>query len=180
MLLPIVSYPAPSLREKSEPVGEINAEIKKLASDMLETMYAAPGVGLAAPQVGRNIRMIVLDPAPASEPRKPMVLINPELELLGESIVSEAEGCLSVPLNYRASVKRKERVRLKALNLQGEQIDCEMDGFAAIILQHECDHLDGLLFIDHLSRLKRSLYDGKLRKQLKRQADEERKAASGT
>ena len=170
MILDIVTYPDPRLKEACEPVGEITPEIRQLAADMLETMYAAPGVGLAAPQVGRNIRMIVMDDGAQEEQRRPRVLINPQLTLEGEKIVSKQEGCLSVPFNYRADVTRYERVRLRARDLDGAEIDEMLTDFAAIIVQHECDHLDGLLFIDHISRLRRSLYDTKIKKCLKRKS----------
>ena len=154
MILEIVSYPDPRLKLKCEPVQEITPEIRQLAADMLETMYAAPGVGLAAPQVGRNIRMLVMDDGAQEEERR------------------QQEGCLSVPFNYRADVPRYERVRLQAQDLDGNEIDEELTDFAAIIVQHECDHLDGLLFIDHISRLRRSMYDSKVKKCLKRKAAE--------
>lgn len=168
MLLDIVTYPDPRLKERCAPVAEITDEIRTLAADMTETMYAAPGVGLAAPQVGRNLRMLVMDPGVQEGERAPRVLINPELELLGEVITSEQEGCLSVPLNYRADVPRWSRVRLKATALDGTPIDEELEGFSAVVLQHEVDHLDGTLFIDRVSHLRRTLYDSKVKKWLKR------------
>lgn len=170
MLLDIVTYPDPRLRERCEPVTEITDEIRQLAADMTETMYAAPGVGLAAPQVGRTLRMLVMDPGVQEGVREPRVLINPELELIGEQVVSEQEGCLSVPLNYRADVLRSDRVRLRATGLDGAPIDEILEGFAAVVVQHEADHLDGTLFIDRVSRLKRTLYDSKVKKWLKRKA----------
>ena len=174
MKLEIVTYPDPRLAQKCEPVTEITDELRQLAADMIETMYDAPGVGLAAPQVGRNIRMLVMDPDIGEEgsERHPRVLINPELTLGEDMIPSEQEGCLSVPFNYRADVPRYERVRLQAQDLDGNEIDEELTDFAAIIVQHECDHLDGLLFIDHISRLRRSMYDSKVKKCLKRKAAE--------
>lgn len=170
MLLDIVTYPDPRLRERCEPVMEITDEIRQLAADMTETMYAAPGVGLAAPQVGRSLRMLVMDPGVQEGVREPRVLINPELELIGQEVVSEQEGCLSVPLNYRADVLRSDRVRLRAIGLDGAPIDEILEGFAAVVVQHEADHLDGTLFIDRVSRLKRTLYDSKVKKWLKRKA----------
>lgn len=170
MILDIVTYPDPRLREPCLPVAEITDEIRQLAADMLETMYAAPGVGLAAPQVGRNIRLLVMDPAPRGEEPQPRVLVNPVLELSGDEVCSEREGCLSVPLSYRADVTRRSRVRLRAIDLDGKPIDEELEGFPAIVMQHECDHLDGVLFIDRISRLRRSLYDSKVKKWLKRKS----------
>lgn len=171
MILEILSYPDPRLRKPSEELKEINQEIRQLASDMLETMYKAKGVGLAAPQIGRHIRMFVMDSALGEETPAPRVIINPQLELLGESIVSEQEGCLSVPLNYRSDVPRSNKVHIKALDLDGNEIDEILENFPAIIIQHETDHLDGKLFIDKLSHLKRSMYDGKVKKWLKAQKD---------
>lgn len=168
MILDIVTYPDPRLQRKCEPVAEVTEEIRRLAADMLETMYAAPGVGLAAPQVGRNIRMLVMDPAAKDEEKRPRVLINPELTLSGEDLLSEQEGCLSVPLNYRADVLRKSHVMLRAMDLDGNIIEEELTDFPAIVIQHEADHLDGILFIDRISRLRRALYDSKVKKWLKR------------
>ncbi|WP_165175896.1 peptide deformylase [Desulfovibrio sp. ZJ369] len=168
MILDIVTYPDPRLQQKCEPVAEISDEIRRLAADMLETMYAAPGVGLAAPQVGRNMRLLVMDPAAQDAEKRPRVLINPELTLSGEDLLSEQEGCLSVPLNYRADVLRKSRVLLRARDLDGKLIEEELTGFPAIVIQHEADHLDGILFIDRISRLRRTMYDSKVKKWLRR------------
>lgn len=171
MILNILTYPDPFLRQTSLPVEAINPEIRELAANMLETMYAAKGVGLAAPQIGKNLRMLVMDHASGEEERAPRVIINPQLELFGEEIVSEKEGCLSVPMGYRADVPRFSQVRLRALDLDGNPIDEILDGFAAIIVQHEADHLDGKLFIDKISRLKRALYENKVKKWQKRKND---------
>ena len=170
MILDIVTYPDPRLKEVCEPVAEVTDDIRQLAADMLETMYAAPGVGLAAPQVGRNIRMLVMDPAMKDEEKQPRVLINPVLTLSGEEVLSEQEGCLSVPMNYRADVKRMSNVHLHATDLDGNIIDEDLEEFQAIIIQHEYDHLDGILFIDKISRLRRTLYDSKVKKWLKRKS----------
>ena len=170
MLLDIVVYPDPRLKETCVPVAEITDDIRQLAADMLETMYAAPGVGLAAPQVGRNIRMLVMDPAMKDEEKNPRVLINPELTLSGEEVISEQEGCLSVPMNYRADVKRMSKAHLRALDLDGNVIEEDLEEFPAIILQHEFDHLDGILFIDKISRLRRTMFDSKVKKWLKRKS----------
>ena len=169
MKLEILSYPDPRLKQICEPVGEITDAIRQLADDMLETMYEAPGVGLAAPQVGHFIRMLVMDPAREDEPKRPLVLINPVLELSGEDIVSEREGCLSVPMQYRADVHRKSDVHLTATGIDGKKIDVHWTGYPAIIVQHEADHLDGTLFIDKISRLRRNLFDSKVKKWLKHQ-----------
>lgn len=164
MILDIVKYPDPRLALKAEPVAEITDEIRKLAGDMLETMYKAEGIGLAAPQIGRSLRLIVIDPMQRDGIRQPRVIVNPELELEGDVILSENEGCLSVPLNYRADVPRRATARLKGLDLDGTAIDEKLEGLPAIVVQHEVDHLDGTLFIDRISHLRRTMYDGKVKK----------------
>lgn len=171
MILEILSYPDPRLRKTCQPVEEITPEIRQLADDMLETMYHAKGVGLAAPQIGKSLRMIVLDPAAGQENPDPRVIINPKLELLGEEIISEQEGCLSVPLGYRADVCRNSRVHVQGIDMGGNSIDEIWENFPAIIIQHENDHLDGKLFIDKLSHLRRTLYDTKVKKWMKHKSD---------
>ena len=149
-LLEILHYPDPRLRNQATPVSSVNAEIKKLVDDMLETMYAAPGIGLAAIQVNVPKRVIVID---ISEDKSaPQVFINPELIPDGEVIEAE-EGCLSVPGIYE-TVNRPERVKIQALNREGESFEIVADGLLAVCIQHEVDHLDGKLFVDYLSRLK--------------------------
>ena len=160
------------LRKKCFEVTAFDDKLAALLDDMKETVRKEEGAGLAAPQVGRNIRMLVMDDGAQEEERRPRVLINPRLTLEGEKVISKQEGCLSVPFNYRADVTRYERVRLQAQDLDGNEIDEELTDFAAIIVQHECDHLDGVLFIDHISRLRRSMYDSKVKKCLKRKAAE--------
>ena len=167
MILEIVSYPDARLRKKSEPVSGLTPEIKQLAADMLETMYHSRGVGLAAPQIGQNLRMIVMDHAWTNNEPAPRVIINPALELLGEKIVSEREGCLSVPLGFRADVPRYSQVRITGLDADGNEIDEILENLPAIIAQHEVDHLDGKLFIDHITHLRRNMYDTKVKKWLK-------------
>lgn len=168
MILDIVTYPDERLRQVCAPVPEVTEAIRQLAEDMLETMYKAPGVGLAAPQVGKNLRLLVMDPTARDEEKHPRVLVNPELHLSGEEILSEQEGCLSVPMNYRADIKRMSRAHVRAHDLDGNLIEEDLEGFAAIVVQHEYDHLDGILFIDKMSRLRRTLYDSKVKKWLKR------------
>ena len=168
MTLDIVAYPEPALKKVASEVGEVNEQIKTLAANMIETMYAARGVGLAAPQVGESIRMIVVDPHYVDAPPNPRVLINPEIYFLGEEIVSEQEGCLSVPLGFRADVKRNNKIKVKYTDLYGNKKEEIFEEFPAIVIQHEVDHLNGILFIDKISRLKRSLYDAKIKKWLKR------------
>lgn len=171
MKLPVLQYPDPRLRETSKPVEEITDEIKKLAEDMIETMYAEDGIGLAAPQVDRRIRMVVVDLSGPSKRESAVVYINPKLEVLDDDIVIGEEGCLSVP-DLKADVKRAARVRVTALGLDGKEFSHEADEIASVCLQHECDHLDGVLFVDRLSRLKRKLYNDKVKKRLKETQDD--------
>lgn len=166
--LPIVQYPDPRLKRTAQPIAEVTDDIRTLAARMVETMYAAPGVGLAAPQVGENIRLVVLDPSGPDDKAALRVLINPEVTPVGEDMEVSPEGCLSVPLNYRADVPRYCQVRVRAQRLDGTELDEVWDGFAAIVVQHEVDHLEGTLFIDRISRLRRMLYDSRLKKQDKR------------
>ncbi len=167
-VLEILQYPNPLLANKSEPVAEITQDIKELVDNMVETMYMSRGVGLAAPQVGHFLRLLVLDPSGPDEKNDLRILVNPEITLLGETVVSPMEGCLSVPFDYRADVKRHERVHVKATDLENNPIDEEWEGFIAIVLQHEFDHLQGTLFIDHLGKLRRTLFDTRVKKSLKR------------
>lgn len=164
MILEILKYPDARLEQKCEPIGEITPEIRKLAMDMQETMYEAEGVGLAAPQVGSHLRLIVMDPGWRDGKKDPRVVLNPELELAGETIISENEGCLSVPLGFRADVSRSSRVILKGIDLDGNPVEEILEGLPAIVIQHETDHLEGKLFIDRISRLRRNIYDGKVKK----------------
>lgn len=166
MKLPVLQYPDPRLKEKCVPVAEINDELKQLAADMIETMYAEDGIGLAAPQVDRRIRMVVIDLSGPSKREGATVYINPRLEVLDEDLIEGEEGCLSVP-ELKANVKRAAVVKVTALGLDGKEFSHEADDIGAICLQHECDHLDGVLFVDHLSRLKRKLYNDKVKKRLK-------------
>ena len=173
-LLPIVEVPDPRLRQISTPVDAVDREVQSLVADMFETMYAAPGIGLAAIQVGVPRRILVIDlqePAdpedPESKPvRDPRVFINPEIVEHSDHDVPYTEGCLSVPDQY-AEVDRPDRIRAKWLDLDGQPYDEEITGLLATCLQHEMDHLEGVLFIDHLSRLKREMILKKLAKQRK-------------
>jgi len=163
MIREVLTYPDPLLKQKAEPVGEITPELRILATDMTDTMYENNGIGLAAPQIGEMIRMITVDISGPEDREDLRVLINPELEMLGDEEVESEEGCLSVE-DYRAPVTRAERVMVRATDLDGNPLEFEADGLLAVCLQHECDHLDGKLFIDRISRLKRSLYDAKVKK----------------
>ncbi|MEM6707533.1 MAG: peptide deformylase [Pseudomonadota bacterium] len=160
-LLNILSFPDPRLRTKAKPVTAVTDETGKLIDDMFETMYDAPGIGLAATQVNVHQRVIVID---VSEERdQPYVFINPEIEPYGEPVPSE-EGCLSVP-GYYEPVTRLDHVRVKALDRDGTPFELDVDGLLAVCIQHECDHLDGKLFVDYLSGLKRTRIRKKLEKQ---------------
>jgi peptide deformylase len=155
--LSIIKLPDPILREKSLPVEMIDAEVRAFASDMLETMYAAPGIGLAAPQVGVLRRIIVVDTVRDEEtPKSPIILINPEILSVGDELRLHEEGCLSIPEMY-AEVERPALVRVRYVNIEGEQREEEFQDLLATVVQHEIDHLNGVLFIDHISRLKRDL-----------------------
>jgi peptide deformylase len=170
----IYETPDPVLRQISEPVETFDKEVKTLISDMLETMYAAPGIGLAAVQVGVPIRLLVIDLQEPEEEggeavRDPRVFINPEILWHSDSEVPYTEGCLSVPEQY-AEVMRPDRVRARWQDESGKSHEEQIDGLLAVCLQHEMDHLNGVLFIDHLSRLKRDMVLKKLTKWRKEQA----------
>jgi len=162
--LKILEFPDPRLRTKALPVENVDDRIRSLIDDLFETMYAAPGIGLAATQVDRHIRLLVLD---VSEDRsRPRCLINPEIvEADGEEEMDE--GCLSVPGFYE-KVKRADRIRVRAQNETGESSEFEAEGLEAVCIQHEMDHLEGKLFVDYLSSLKRNRIRSKLLKQKKK------------
>ena len=160
-LLPILNFPDPRLRTKAKPVTQVNDAIRTLASDMLETMYAAPGIGLAASQVDKHIQLIVMD---LSEERNaPLVFINPKITPLSDETQPYDEGCLSVPDVYE-KVERSARIKINALDLQGQPFELDADGLLAVCIQHEMDHLEGKLFVDYLSPLKRQRIREKLSK----------------
>jgi len=161
-LLKIHHYPDPVLKQRAVPVSTFDAGLRELAGDMLDTMYAAPGVGLAAPQVGISRRLIVLDCSAKDGDRQPLVAINPEI-VAREGECCEEEGCLSVP-EYYANVVRSEKVRVRFQDLEGNEREVEADGLWSICFQHEIDHLDGILFVDRLSPLKRGLFRKKYQK----------------
>ncbi len=175
--LKILTFPDPRLREVSLPVKKFTPELKTLAKDMLETMYAAPGIGLAAPQVGELIRMLVIDTRPRDEKghrhsddmtelekavTQPLILVNPEI-INSKGKTTYDEGCLSVP-TYFETVERSEYVEVKAQDLDGNEIIIKTDGLLGICIQHEMDHLEGTLFIDHLSFIK----NNKIKNQIKK------------
>lgn len=162
MIHTILTYPNPELKKKSAPVTIITDSIRELVRDMAETMYAAPGIGLAAPQIGVHQRVIIIDISGKNEPPDLIVAINPTI-VHAEGEAYEEEGCLSV-LDYAANVKRHERVIVKALDIEGIERTWKADELLAIAFQHEIDHLEGILFVDHLSTLKRELFQRKARK----------------
>jgi len=165
-LLEILEYPDPRLRTVAAPIEAVDDEIRELAASLLETMYAAPGIGLAATQVDAHKRLLVID---ITEDRsEPLVFINPEI-LETEGLVKGDEGCLSVPEMYEP-VERAERIQVKALNSAGEDFQMEAEGLLAVCIQHEIDHLEGKLFIDYLSVMKRQRLKKKLAKARKRDA----------
>lgn len=168
----VVLFPDPRLKLVSKPIGEITDEIRQLAADMIEVMYDEPGIGLAAPQVGANVRMFVIDTEWSDDEvgRHPTVVINPEISER-EGRITWDEGCLSVP-DYNATVERDAKITLRGIDLEGKPIVERAEGLRAVCIQHEVDHLDGILFIDRISRLKRSLYVKKRRKQLAEEAAE--------
>jgi len=165
-ILDIVTYPDDFLRHPTSDVDTIDGELQKLIDSMAQTMYMAPGIGLAAIQVGIDKSLLIFDVAPPDKERNLHVLINPEIVEKEGSILSENEGCLSVP-DFRANVKRAERVLVEAYNREGKPIRMEAEGFLSIVLQHEIDHLKGTLFIDRISALKRELYNRRIKKQLR-------------
>jgi peptide deformylase len=165
--LPILHFPDPRLRTKAKPVAVVDDAIRQLIKDMFETMYDAPGIGLAATQVNHHIRLVVMDIS--EEKDQPMVFINPKVTPLTEDKAPYEEGCLSVPSVYDV-VDRPTKVRIEALNEQGTAFSLETDGLLAVCIQHELDHLEGKLFVDYLSSLKRQRIKAKLQKLQKQQA----------
>ena len=162
MIRPILKYGAPELQTKSTSIDRVDEEIKTLAQDMLETMYAAPGIGLAAPQVGVNLRLIVLDISGGEETGHQIILTNPEVTEQ-EGTQEAEEGCLSVP-GFTALVERPSRVHVIAQDLEGSPLEIDAEGLLARALCHEIDHLDGILYLNRLSLLKRDLIKRKIRK----------------
>jgi peptide deformylase len=168
----VLQFPDPRLKKKSVPVAAITDEIRALARDMIEVMYDEPGIGLAAPQVGEAIRLVVMDTGWNEEggEKNPRVMVNPEI-VLREGTLTWTEGCLSVP-DFQAEVERAARVVLAARDLDGQPLRLEAEGLRAVCFQHEIDHLDGVLFIDRISRLKREMYVRRRRKQLRQEQEE--------
>ena len=163
---PLIILPDPILRLVSKPIETFDGEVKKLADDMLETMYDAPGIGLAAIQIGVARRMLVLDVSKDGEDKKPLVFINPEVVASSDARSVYEEGCLSIP-DYYAEVERPATITVRHLDRDGKEQMTEADGLLATCLQHEIDHLNGVLFIDHISKLKREMVIRKFTKAAK-------------
>lgn len=166
MKLPVYLYGHPVLRKVSEPIEKDFPELKKLVDEMFASMYESEGVGLAAPQIGKNIRVVVIDANPVADTfpecaGRKLTLINPEIEILDGEFVTRSEGCLSLP-GISENVPRVEHIRLKWFDENFEPYEEEISGFLARIVQHECDHLEGKMFIDHISAIRKQLIKGKL------------------
>ena len=166
--LPILTYPDKFLTRPTKPVENVDGTIQRIIEDMASTMYQAPGVGLAAIQVGFDKSIIIYDISPRDEKRSLQVLINPKIVASEGQTVSEDEGCLSVP-DFRADVKRAASVLVEGLDRDGNPLRISADGLLAVVLQHEIDHLNGTLFIDRISALKRELYKRRVKKKLKKE-----------
>ncbi len=162
----ILTIPDPILREISQPVKKVDKDIKNLMDDMLETMYDAPGIGLAAVQIGILKRVIVMDLSKEKEKKKPIFIINPEIISKSDDLVSYEEGCLSIP-NQFAEIERPNSCKIKYLDYDGKQNELKAEGLLATCIQHEIDHINGILFIDYLSKLKKDLIIKKVKKQKK-------------
>lgn len=167
-LLPILTFPNPVLRQKAEKITEFDGDLNALIGDMVETMYDAPGVGLAAPQIGKSIRLIVVDIAKEEHEKEHMAMVNPKIIQKEGSQVDE-EGCLSV-LDLTATVKRSRKITVSYQDAEGQEQELTTEDRFAIVLQHEIDHLHGVLFLDHLSTLKRAIYKKKVKKQMAAEA----------
>lgn len=165
-LLNILAYPDKFLAKKANPVTNIDGALQKIIDDMIETMYNAPGIGLASTQIGCDKSIIVYDLRYGENDRSPQVFLNPKIIETSGEIVSENEGCLSVP-DFRSDVKRSASVIVEALDREGKPLKIEAEEYHAIVLQHEIDHLNGILFINRVSALKRELYKRHIKKQLK-------------
>jgi peptide deformylase len=166
---PILTLPDPLLRKRGKPVERVDDELRWLIDDMFATMYDAPGIGLAAPQIGISRRLIVMDPAKEEAPKTPLVMVNPKILERSEEMRVHEEGCLSIP-DFTAEVERPAKTRVAYIDREGEPQEAELDGIWSTLVQHEIDHLNGVLFIDYLSRLKRDMVVKKFRKQKRAEA----------
>lgn len=172
--IPILIAPDPVLRAKAKPIGKADGGlIRDLAAKMLASMYLAPGIGLAAPQVGHSLRLITIDLMPNNKP-DPIVIINPEIMALADELATREEGCLSLPGQY-AEVTRPARCKVRYLDLTGARKEVEAEGLLNACLQHEIDHLEGILFVDHLSALKRNIIMRRLAKEQRQKRDDDKK-----
>jgi len=168
-VLEILKYPHPLLKKRCEKVGRIDGEVKKLIRDMTETMYQANGIGLAACQVGVSRRVIVVDVGPIDPEKEFFAMVNPEI-ISEEGEIEHEEGCLSVP-DCLEKLKRKEKVLIRGFSLAGKEIEISAEGILAIAIQHEIDHINGVLILDRISRLKREIYRNKLKKERRKKED---------
>jgi peptide deformylase len=166
---PILTLPDPLLRKRGKPVERVDDELRRLIDDMFATMYDAPGIGLAAPQIGISRRLIVMDPAKEEAPKTPLVMVNPKILERSEEMRVHEEGCLSIP-DFTAEVERPAKTRVAYIDREGEPQEAELDGIWSTLVQHEIDHLNGVLFIDYLSRLKRDMVVRKFTKQKRTEA----------
>ncbi len=160
---PILKLPDPILRKRAKLVERVDADLRRLMNDMLATMYDAPGIGLAAPQIGILRRLIVMDPAKDEAPKNPIIMVNPEILARSEEMRTHEEGCLSIP-EITAEIERPDKTRVSYLDREGKKQEIELEGIWSTLVQHEIDHLNGVLFIDYLSRLKRDIIVKKLTK----------------
>ncbi|HEX7532666.1 MAG TPA: peptide deformylase [Methyloceanibacter sp.] len=151
---PILKLPDPILRKKAKSIERVDADLRRLVDDMLATMYDAPGIGLAAPQIGILRRLIVMDPAKDEAPKTPVIMVNPEILERSEELRVHDEGCLSIP-DFTAEIERPAKTRVSFLDRAGKKQEIELEGIWSTLVQHEIDHLNGVLFIDYMSRLKR-------------------------
>lgn len=168
-VLPIITIPDAVLRKNAAQIERVDATLLKLAEDMLATMYDAPGIGLAAPQVGILSRLIVMDPSRDEEPKQPLIMVNPVILELGTEMRTHEEGCLSIP-DFTAEIERPAMTRVSYIDTEGKQQEKTLEGIWSTLVQHEIDHLNGVLFIDYLSRLKRDMIVKKFTKQKRAEA----------
>ena len=166
---PIITIPDPVLRRKAAPIERLDADLRRLMEDMLATMYDAPGIGLAAPQIGISRRLIVMDPSKDDQPKTPIIMVNPEILERSEAMRLHEEGCLSIP-EFTAEIERPARTRVAYIDPEGKKQEAELEGIWSTLVQHEIDHLNGVLFIDYLSRLKRDMVVRKFTKQKRAEA----------
>ena len=166
---PIITLPDPILRQKARRIERVDADLRRLVDDMLATMYDAPGIGLAAPQIGISRRLIVMDPAKEDQPKTSMVMVNPEILERSTEMRTHEEGCLSIP-EFTAEIERPARTRVAYVDPEGQKHEAELAGIWATLVQHEIDHLNGVLFIDYLSRLKRDMVVKRFKKQKRAEA----------